>query len=409
MSSSSSSSYRSSKNTGLSVDTDHRHNLPAPDSNSSPPDVSAASSSSTTPFSTLSQTSGDSFKTPTSQAVMTMAEREKQAKEYVHDLGIDWDDLEPKAQVRAKKLMSPDFSWSPSDELKGNRRTQPVTFATAYGDFLKSLRPDLRDALTADPSNVFFDEKAIDDYMVIRHQKSGICPMHASALLQHYVHCKRNQTLSANHQVLDLSSFIRTSMTHENQKQYIKNGTTDFTSPSFFRETTGSSLSALTYPDAIDIKIIYNRFHELHEPILIAFCRTFRDRYEPVWEGGFTEQEYETYSQKRLEEDGRRPPLHSMVIIGAFKLVTTESEKFWFLIQNFWSAAWFHLVDGDRLCSMFRHTSKGPPGFYWCGPGQSTSLVEGCVTVDAHYSECEVEMDEGDPPVDPNAPAEEEI
>lgn len=395
---------------GLTVDTSHGGIVPTDES---PPPLSALTlgSSSSSPGPLLTQTStGSGLFTPTNQPIMTREERLAEANAFIERLGFVWGDLDDEQRKRTMRVMSPDWHCSPQDPKK---RRDLSTFGPEFEKFKKKLPKNLCNMLEANPAHMFYDEGAIDEYLVIRLQKSGICPLHASSLFQHYMHCKRKGI--SNHNVLDICTYIRTQLDPVNQKRYIEFGTTVYDSSTFFRDITGTPLLHYSVSRDRDIKFIHSTFSEDREPMLLGSVRLFSDRNDPVWEGSVSEEQYEEYALERKKNEGRRPQLHSLVIIGAFE--DTENKKTWFVVQNFWQSAWFHLIDGDRLIWMVKPNPnadkiKPMPGIYICHHGFNTSLTERCPTVDGVYSECEVEMDEGDGrwafPVDPNEPVEEE-
>jgi len=391
------------KEKGLSVDTG-LDSIPSMDT--SPPSLADLTMGSSSSSSHPQTSTEDGCFTPKDQPIKSREERLSLAKEFVRKIGLGWEDLKEKMTQRAKRVMSPDWHCSPQDETK----RAPATFRQEFARFVSSLPENLRYMLMKNPSNMFYDDGAVEKYLVIRYQKSGICPLHASSLLQHYVRCKRGGKDTWDHNVLDIGTYIRTRLDPENQRRYILHGTTAYTSSSFFHAITGTTLRQVDIDEYYWIECVYKYFVENREPMLVGCARTFRDKRDPVWSGSFSEEEYETYAKERKDADGRRPPLHSLVIIGAFADDAVTGKKLWFVLQNFWKDAWFHLVDGERLLSML-HATGG--AIYKCPKTGNTSLQDGVPTVDGLYSECEIEMEEGDGrwdiPIDPNEPVEEEV
>jgi len=85
----------------------------------------------------------------------------------------------------------------------------------------------------------FFDELALDGYLVIRRRRDGsCCYQHAVIVFVHYLTVLRSDPENFEHTMLDLSTFMREHMSDEELKQYILDPQGG-TSMSFLREITG--------------------------------------------------------------------------------------------------------------------------------------------------------------------------
>ena len=84
---------------------------------------------------------------------------------------------------------------------------------------------------------VFFDWRAMDSYLVIRRQKTGICCLHAGVVLQHYLNVLRAGV--DDHTMMDICGFMRNDLDGLKKKQYIQKGTCGLGSEDFFRKIIG--------------------------------------------------------------------------------------------------------------------------------------------------------------------------
>ena len=99
---------------------------------------------------------------------------------------MEWDDLDLDSQNRVKRIMSPDFTWSPTNQGQGNETTFRKEFLE-FANNLSHCEGIEEDAGKLKALGVFFGLQGMDTYLVIRRQKSGICCWHASVVLQHYL------------------------------------------------------------------------------------------------------------------------------------------------------------------------------------------------------------------------------
>eukprot|EP00980_Cylindrotheca_fusiformis_P010729 scaffold2410_cov116-Cylindrotheca_fusiformis.AAC.1 len=211
----------------LHVDTESHQSLssgPSPPvlnrDNQSPPSVAPLSIQSSS--SSVSETDPSSFvSTPRDKPVMTPELQEEKAKDFIHGLGLQWSECNQKQQIRAMKIQSPDFTWSPTRGDAPPNRLYVTTFKEEWIKFIAHL-PEPHKTAFSTFEHVFFDENAITNFMAIRRQLSGICSAHASVLVQHYIESCRRVSQEANHEMLDISWFIRNDLPKEKQKRYIQ-------------------------------------------------------------------------------------------------------------------------------------------------------------------------------------------
>jgi hypothetical protein len=156
--------------------------------------------------------------TPRDQVIMTPQAREQKAEAFVVELGLQWSDLTEKQQVRAMKIQSPDFTWSPTKDDAPPSSRYTTTFMAEWTKFVDDL-PEPHKSAFSDFDNVFFDDEAATNYMAIRRQLSGICSAHSSVLYQHYIESCRRGSKNQNHKMLDVSSFIRNDLPKVTQKR----------------------------------------------------------------------------------------------------------------------------------------------------------------------------------------------
>ena len=134
---------------------------------------------------------------------------------------LTYDDLDADGKARARRLMTGDYGWSPSNNNHGELLRGETTFRHEFEAFCEN---SLQASAWNDLSRVFFDEPAMDQFLVIRSQRSGICFLHAGVLWQHYLKCKRTPGRLADHKMLDLSTFIRDRFSNYELEKFLKNG-----------------------------------------------------------------------------------------------------------------------------------------------------------------------------------------
>ena len=353
-----------------------------------------------TSTSTVTTASDSSFPaTPKDQIIMTEEERENEAKTFVGSLDMEWGDLDLDSQNRVKRIMSSDFSWSPTKYDKGQGNRFETTFRKQFLEFAKTLghcQNVDEDALRLEVLGVFFDLRAMDSYLVIRRQKSGICCLHAGVVLQHYLNVLRAGV--DDHTMMDICGFMRNDLDGLKKKQYIQKGTCGLGSEDFFRQIIGlpkhefrrvSPYLKSKDPDAHDYDVDYLfrnlvKDNRLQEPALVSCFRIEGNFHKQnVFDYEVAENTLLEYAQSKGKKEGEYVE-HSMVCVGAFK---DSASKAWFLLQNFWKGGFFKLVSSEYLASC-------RPTLGWVARNDSVALVDSFSTVDAPYAETTVHLEE---------------
>jgi hypothetical protein len=124
---------------GLNVDTKHvgpsqRGMASGPSSTSSIP--SLAKTGSTLSSSTASER--DLPFTP-HQPILDFDDRKELAKQFVSRLGMHWDKMTAEEKVRAQKIQSQDFTWSPTRGDAESMERFTTTFKVEWETFLARL------------------------------------------------------------------------------------------------------------------------------------------------------------------------------------------------------------------------------------------------------------------------------
>ena len=370
--------------------------------------LSSTTSSTDTPH------SAETPRTPTNQQIMSMAERERLAAEFVTELGLDWEGLTALKQYRAKRLMSEDFSWSPGH---GDTLRYTTTFKKEFDTFVEKIEAMKRDEESKEDEGavkipsiefswLFFDEEAIENYLVIRKQRSGICCLHASVLLQHYLQCLRSADQeTTNHRMLDISQFIRENLEPAKKKKYIETGACGLGSEEFFKTITGLSSTHQLLPAPIckksldeyffycGVQNVIRLFEHSQEPALVQqFAIEANFEREVVHDREVDEAEFRAFGESK----GKQRVLHSMVLLGVRKVETEDpgKPKVWFLLQNFWENDYFHLVSAEYLASCTATITFAPPNV-----DISLNEAGNYSTVDGNYAETEIAFEECAPPL----------
>ena len=349
--------------------------------------------------STLSSGSLTPCSTPTLQQPIVLMinpeEREEMARAFIkkRKLSFTYDELNPGGQKRVKRLLTPDYAWSPN-KYDGAPLRGETTFRDEFEVFCEN---SLEAKAWNDLSRVFFDDPAMEQYLVIRRQRAGICFMHAGALWQHYLQCIRTPGL-ADHKMLDLSTFIRDRFSNHELENFLKNGGGG-SSVSFFYRITGipvDKLSSRSFevrksqdPDYFNVCTAWalQTYARLREPGLVSDFRIELDFIEgnkSVYDVAVAEENFYSYAQLT----GRDIPVrHSMVLIGVHR--DEETGKVWFLLQNFWSNKYFCLVSAEYMASCKARIS-------FVEHGGDVSLKEKYKTVDAMFVETDLKVEEGE-------------
>jgi len=313
-------------------------------------------------------------------------------------LDITYDDLDQDGKLRANRLMSADFSWSPTKDKEDRGET---TFSEQWDLFChfiagcQTLSSLFCDGLIA---SVFFDQTATEKYLAIRLQKTGICYMHAVAVFQHYLWCLRTKPEGDNHEMLDISWYIREKFPNDKLKNFITKGGGG-SAVEFYCEVTGAELDVMrgetihlqkksadeaTFQRRMDE--ICDLFKNTNEPALVSEFKIERDFKTPnkfVYDDEVDQQAYYDYGLECKKPHGGRV-LHSMVMLGLKK---EPSGKVWFLLQNFWASKYLVLASGEYLASCGAVVTFAPKSV-------TVDLKENFTVIDAHYMETEVGPEE---------------
>lgn len=294
------------------------------------------------------------FLTPRKQKVMTKEDREEKAKAFVREIGLNWSDLSSDQRIRARKIQSPDFTWSPTKGDAPENERYTTTFKYEWERFVGGL-PEMHRRALSTFEHVFFDEAAITDYMAIRLQLSGICSAHASVLGQHYIESCRRSPQKEDHTMLDISSFIRNQLPPDIQKRYILEGVTGLNSFQLLQRFTDTEehdfpmvkpcrKSVSEKKHRRGIETLFNDYTECKEPGLVGSFKVgaeFADN--AILEGTLDEQKYQQIVNEREKAN-----VHAMILLGAYR---SDDGRYWFVLQNTHKHRYFKLVDGEYLAS----------------------------------------------------------
>lgn len=321
---------------------------------------------------------------------MTPQIRATKAKEFVHKLGLDWEEVADEAKGRAKRLMTRDFTWSPNKDGSIERFT--TTFRKAFTAVCES--PGMIDQNW--PNHVFFKADDMDRFLVIRWQRAGICCLHACVVLQHYLQCLRCG--NHNHAMLDISEFLRERLSRDLQKKFIVDGNTGFGSVEFFKLITGvkdNKLMSINIPMKsvfeedfhTEVDRVLQRFQKVKEPALVSCFPVELAFSSPdilVHDGEIDIQNFYDFATSRGKKPNTRI-LHSMLLIGARKDESTG--KVWFLLQNWWKEKLFCAISAEYFASCTGATIS------FVGK-TDVFLQPGYHVVDAEYAETSIEIEE---------------
>ena len=306
---------------------------------------------------------------------------------------LTYDDLDADGKARARRLMTGDYGWSPSNNNHGELLRGETKFRHEFEAFCEK---SLQASAWNDLSRVFFDEPAMDQFLVIRSQRSGICFLHAGVLWQHYLKCKRTPGLLADHKMLEISAYIRNGMSNQETHKFLVKGEGGY-SVSFFSRITGipdrkllsCSFQARKSEDPDHFNAcsawVLRTYARLREPGLVSdfwIERAFAEGEKSVFEHEFDRAEFYSYAQTK----GRAIPImHSMVLIGVHR--DEDTGTVWFLLQNFWRNKYFCLVSAEYMASCRARIS-------FVEQEEDVSLKGSPTTVDAMYVETDLEVEE---------------
>lgn len=363
------------------------------------------------------ETNPSSLETPRSASTPTAMNREdrvERAKEWCAELesylednknrglvpgvcasDLKWEVLDSEQKVRAMRLVSSDFSWSPGKPLKNPER-YTTTFTTEFDRFLERATIPWRTATYKFKGifyrSLFFEEEDIEKYMVIRRQRAGICSLHASVVFQHYLECYRNET--ENHSTFDISRYISGTAKHPEQIQYLLTGNLGVKADDFFlRITRCHEALFIDYTSAA-----VNKDDEYMETYKNWALKFYSDEYRgPVLLCGFAVGDtFNSANVSQVTYEGRESnhrqsvegitKTHAMVVIGMY---VKDDGKLWFLVQNTWKDCYFQEISAEYLASCggrlrFVHKSA------------DISLREDPAKIDDVYGEAASPISEGD-------------
>eukprot|EP00978_Attheya_sp_CCMP212_P046519 scaffold396202_cov76-Attheya_sp.AAC.2 len=188
--------------------------------------------------------------------------------------------------------------------------------------------------------------------------------MHAGAVLQHYLQCKRSGQF--DHKMLDLSSFIQEHMTTEELRAFLVKGgggnsldflmkITQLPSRSIqsisipIRSTAENGFKSLT-------KHIVDHFSEFKEPALVSkflIEQKFVNREDDADVCFDYEVDQAKFDEYADSNNRTTRALHSMVLIGVHQEngINGEMGKVWFLLQNCWKGKYFLMVSAEYMAS----------------------------------------------------------
>jgi len=278
---------------------------------------------------------------------------------------------------------------------KARRKTATVlrTFRKEFFKFCESLGEE--GEAWKSGSRVFLDEKAIDDYLVIRKQKSGICVLHASVVLQHYVQSLRiSNEEDHTHEMLDISKFIRDDFPKEKKTKYIKTGACGLGSEEFFLLITETKklkkhhFTMKSFEEKIfhfEVEHFLEMYQYLKAPALVSCFRTEKAFHSgTIFDGEVDESKFDKYAKSHGKSEGIYCT-QAMVMLGAHKDENTG--KVWFLLQNFWENGYFRLVSAEYMASCNATVS-------FVLDEADVSLKKNFNIVDAEYAETTVQWEE---------------
>jgi hypothetical protein len=213
------------------------------------------------------------------------------------------------------------------------------------------------------------------DSLVQRSQRSGICYMHAAAVLQHYAIAKakrdRNANATLNHDMIDLVEHIRTNFSTTQLENYLF-GTGGGGRAAEF-------LSSILQPDSVvGYDIALNDVDNLknYGPLLVYGFHVYDD-FRNI------SQHHHYGRPQGSQSDGT----HAMVLVGH----RYQNGKSMFLLQNWWHQKQFVEVDIEYL-------RRCKANFAFVETRQE-EIREQLVTSTGTYFEAE-DMAEGPPPQD---------
>jgi len=368
-----------------------------PDLDSPTPSLALASTTSTATQQQITSPTAEPT-TPRDRPIrpqISQEEREQMAREFIGEkaLGISYNDLNHEGKLRAKRLMSKDFPWSPSHDKHGRRGE--TTFQEQFELFCDA-EPKWQDL-----SHVYFTADAVDKYLVMRRQRAGICYMHAVTVFQHYLHYIRTLKDGENHEMLDISWYIREFFAREGLKTFLVNGVGG-SSITFLCNITGIDYDPVLASSNRMMKksedetsfnqelaLIRDKFKRCGEPALVssfAIEEDFKESGKYVYDGEVDVEKFYEYAKNVGKTEPNVKVRHSMVLLG-LQEDKDEPGKVWLLLQNFWPNKYLVVVSAEYLASCFATITFVPKG-------KSVSLKNNLKVIEAHYCETETSPEE---------------
>lgn len=315
-----------------------------------------------TPRSTLEppteslETPPETLETTRKEVIDSIVARAKAWCEGLSNI-TSFEQLSLEQQKRATRLHLSDFSWSPGKSRRTERYR--TTFGEEFNRFLELATIDWKNETYEDPydgktySSLFFEEEDIEKFMVIRRQRSGLCAAHASVTFQHYLESFRNKT--ENHTTLDVSHYIRETLSEEKQERYLLTGKFGMNAHNFFFTITGMTEAdiCIQSPSAGNKtrwnfnwykKQALTNFSSSRGPALVsnfASGKSFNnsDANKVTYQGRENDFKYKDSGEKQR---------HAMILIG---MHVDDDGMLWFLLQNTWKDKFFVEVSAEYFIS----------------------------------------------------------
>lgn len=276
---------------------------------------------------------------------------------------FNYEDLNGDERVRAKIIQSPDFSWSPDKQIP-NADRYTTHFRREFERFLKGSKFQWKEATYEYEGKtynaLFFEDEDMEDFMVIRRQKGGLCPLQASVTLQHYAECikKRQEGIDAeNHETLDISSYIREKASDEECKHYIRKGSLGRNSREFLKKLLGLREHDLLLYETWESMFEEERHVEAFNKFMLEWYSKYRapgilrqfavsESFNAHEEGNAT---FDGEEKNFIIKEGGEISRHAMVVIGM--TIDKETGMLWFLVQNSWRDRYFQEISAEYVAS----------------------------------------------------------
>ena len=195
-----------------------------------------------------------------------------------------------------------------------------------------------------------FKQNSINEMLVIRKQSSGVCYLHASIVLEHYLIALG--TNGRNRGMIDIGSYIATTLGATDLEGFLFSGHSGNAQRTLIRlcGLSEDDHSPVTLPDPHRLKAafdlmcadIYNNVR--YKPYLVSNFKVYNHfmaegQYSYSMADISTAEERQTHSTTALSA-------HSMLLIGARK---DAHGQYYFLLQNWWDSKYFIEVTAEYL------------------------------------------------------------